>query len=58
MGNDHMDFGNHSIYCYGAVSQNIMDTIFAPVVTLAHSFIFPLENLCVTAKFWAHNAYG
>ena len=41
----HEFLGNHSVYCYGAVSQNIMDTIFVPVVVLAHSLIFSLENL-------------
>ena len=54
----HEFLGNYSVYCYGAVSQDIMDTIFIPVVVLAHSFIFPLENLYVTAKFWAYNAHS
>jgi len=41
----HEFLGNQSVCCYGAESKNIMDTIFIPAVALAHSFIFPLENL-------------
>ena len=36
----HEFLGNYSVYCYSAVSQNIIDTIFVPVVVLAHSSIY------------------
>ena len=49
--------GNYSVYCYGTVFQNIIDTIFVPVVALTHPFILPLENLyMLLQKCWTHNA--